>query len=118
MPSSNNIKNVIRGDTRIINITLTSGGQPVDITGWEAFLTVNSNNDPTTDTGAVIEKQTSVHTNPTQGQTMFTLTNSDTQNLVPQTYFYDIQFKDGDGNIISTPQAQFIVVADITRRIS
>lgn len=112
------IKNVIRGDTRQINITVKASGKPVDITGWEAFLTVNSNSDPLTDTGAVIEKQTTSHSNPTQGETGFTLANSDTQNLAPGTYFYDIQFKDPSGNVVSTPQAQFIVVADITRRIS
>lgn len=118
MAGSATIKNVIRGDTRQVNCTLTAAGTPVDITGWEAFFTVNANNDPTTDVGAVIEKQTTSHLNPTQGQTGFTLENSDTQNLVPGTYFYDVQFKDPVGNITSTPQAEFIVVADITRRIS
>lgn len=118
MAASNNIKDVIRGDTRQINCTLTANGQPVDITGWTAFLTVNANSDPTTDAGAIIEKQTTSHINPTQGQTGFTLNNSDTQNIVPGTYFYDIQFKDLAGNITSIPQAEFIVVPDITRRIS
>jgi hypothetical protein len=118
MAAGNTIKNVIRGDTRQINCTLNANGNPVDITGWTAFFTVNANNDPITDAGAVIEKETTTHINPTEGETGFTLENSDTQNLVPGVYFYDIQFKDTDGNITSIPQAEFIVVADITRRIS
>lgn len=118
MASSGNIKGVIRGDTRSINVTLTANGAPVNITGWEVFFTVNSNSDPTTDSGAVIEKQTTSHIDPMNGKTGFTLSNSDTQNLVPGTYFYDIQFKDPDGNVTSQPQAQFIVVPDITRRVS
>jgi hypothetical protein len=110
------IKNVIRGDTHTIDLTFRESGTAIDITGYTLFFTVNASNSPTTDSAAVIEKSVTSHLAPTLGQTRITLAPSDTDSITPGTYYYDIQVKDGSGNITSLPKDKFIIVSDITRR--
>lgn len=113
-----NIKNVIRGDSKTINVTVKNAGAAVDITGWTVYFTLSADRDPASDTTAAIQKNVTSHTSPTTGQTQIVLSAADTAALTPGTYFYDIQFKDGSGTVTSLPQAEFIVVPDITRRTS
>ena len=114
-----NAISIIRGDSRVIQVNVVdSSGNAVDITGGEVFFTVNASNSPTDDTAAVIEKSTSSFTNPTAGEALITLTNTDTQNITPGVYYSDVQYKDASGDITSMAQAQLTVNADIARRIS
>lgn len=113
------IKNYIRGDSRNIAIQVyqSDGVTPLSLVGATVFFTVNASNSPTDDSGAVISKTVTSHTNPALGQTTVSLLNTDTQNITPGTYYYDVQVKDVAGNILSQQQDQFLVIADITRRI-
>lgn len=126
-----NITNIIRGDSQLFIPTVTANNSPLNITGFTVFFTVNSNNNPTDDSGAILEKQVTPATttlvlfngvtytiNPAQGQCAIQLANSDTQNLVPGGYFWDIQVVDTSGNVVSLKQGTFTIIADITRRIS
>lgn len=110
------IENVIRGDTHTINLTISSSGSRVDLTGYTVFFTVNAEKNPASDTSAVIQKNITSHTDPTEGQTTISLSSSDTASVTPGSYWYDIQLKDGDGNITSFAKDRFLVVSDITRR--
>lgn len=110
------ITNVIRGDTHTINLTITDNGTPLNITGYTVFFTVNASKEPADDSAAVISKTVTVHTAPTLGETTISLAPSDTTNLAPDSYWYDIQLKDGSGNITSFAKDRFILVSDITRR--
>jgi hypothetical protein len=115
------ITNYPRGDSRLLSFTIfqSDGKTPFDLTGCEVFFTVNPVTDPgATDSGAVIELSTTSFTNPTSGAASLTITNADTQNVTPATYYYDVQLKDANGNITSLAQNTFQVIADITRRIS
>lgn len=127
---------MIRGDTRILAIPyLDPSGNPLDLTGATVFFTVNASDDPTDDTAAVVEKQVTSFICPinctvngvdftknedttTAGVAWITLSNPDTQDVAPDTYFYDAQVKDASADVTSSKQDQFIVTADITRRIS
>lgn len=114
------IKDYIRGDTRVINISClqSDGVTPLNLTGAKVYFTVNSSNNPTDDSGAAFQKTTTTHTAPLLGQTSITVTNADTQTLTPGTYYYDVQIKDATGNITSLKQDVFIVNADIGRSIA
>lgn len=111
------IKDYIRGDSRNINITFLQpdGVTPIDLTGGKVYFTVNSSSAPADDTSAVISKTVSSFSAPTTGVATIALTNADTQNITPGSYFYDVQLKDASGNFVSSKQDQFILIADITR---
>ncbi len=112
------INNVIRGDTRTINLTFleADGTTPIDLTGGTVYFTVNTSSDPTDDTAASIQKTVagSSATAPTLGEHTFTLTHSNT-NITPGTYWYDAQFVDAVGNYLSSYRGKFIIESDVTR---
>ncbi len=134
------IKNYIRGDSRLFapQILQSDGKTPFNLTGCEVFFTVNQNSDNTADndTSAVIALKVTSFICPTTttlpngttitagtdttaiGIAWIQVTNAVTQDIPPNTYFYDIQLKDASGNITSLAQNQFIVIADVTRSIS
>ena len=117
------IQNYIRGDSRVLNIQVynSDGVTPFNLTGCEVFFTLNTSSTPTddgTDATAALKKSTSSFTAPTTGLATITLLNTDTQPLVQGTYYYDIQLKDGSGNITSLAQNSWGVVDDVTTRIT
>lgn len=108
---------IIRGDTRTITATFVdSSGAPLDLTGGKVFFTVNSSNEPSDDSGAVITKDVTSFATPTSGVATITLASSDTTNVAPGTYWYDLQFVSAGGVVTSLEKAKFVVKADITRR--
>lgn len=116
------IKNYIRGDSRLVSVSIlqSDGVTPFNLTGCEVFFTVNANSDNTSDndTSAVIALKTSSFTNPASGVATIQISNVNTQDITPGTYYYDVQLKDANGNITSLAQNQFIIIPDVTRSIS
>ncbi len=110
------ISNVIRGDTRQVNLTFleSDGSTPIDLTGGTVYFTVNSSSDPSDDTGDAFQKTATSFTSPTTGQHTFTLTHANT-NITPGTYWYDAQFVDSVGSYLSAYRGKFIIQSDITR---
>ena len=110
------INNVIRGDTRTVNLTFleADGSTPINLTGGTVYFTVNSSSDPDDDTTTAFQKTTTSFTDATAGEHTFTLTHSDT-NIDPDTYWYDAQFKDAAGGYTSSYRGKFIVQSDVTR---
>lgn len=112
-----NITDYIRGDTRVININCvdTDGVTPLDITGGTVYMTLNSSNSPTDDSGAALQKIQTSHIAPSLGQTSITILPADTTALTPGNYYYDVQYKDASNNRTSMKQGTFKINADITR---
>lgn len=110
------INNVIRGDTRTVNLLFkqSDGTTAVNLAGGTVYFTVNSSNDPSDDTSTAFQKTATSFTSASTGAHTFTLTHSDT-NIDPGTYWYDAQFKDSDGNYLSSYRGKFIVQSDVTR---
>lgn len=110
------INNVIRGDTRTVNLTFleSDGSTPINLAGGTVYFTVNSSSDPSDDTSATFQKTATSFTSASTGQHTFTLTHSDT-NITPGTYWYDCQFQDSVGNYLSSYRGKFIVQSDVTR---
>lgn len=112
------INNVIRGDTRTINLTFleSDGVTPINLTGGTVYFSVNSSSDPSSDSSAAIEKSTTgPFTSPTTGQHTLVLSHTDT-NIPAGTYWYDSQFVDSLGNYVSSYRGNFIVQSDIERQ--
>ena len=110
------ISNVIRGDTRTVNLTFldSDGTTPLNLTGGTVYFTVNSSSDPTDDTSKLFQKSATSFTDATAGEHTFTLTHADT-NQTAGTYWYDAQFVDSVGNYLSSYRGKFIIQSDVTR---
>lgn len=111
------IKNVIRGDTREVNLTFleSDADTPINLTGGTVYFTVQSSSDPSNDASTVIQKiASSGFTDASEGQHTFTLTHSDT-NIAAGEYWYDAQFVDSVGEYVSSYRGKFIVQSDVTR---
>lgn len=113
---------LIRGDSSSIAFEFTEGGVASDLTGATVFFTAKPTLDAdATDAAAVIKVEVTDHVdsdgNPsaTQGKTTIPLSASDTS-VTPGTYFYDIQVKRVNGEIISIPARKLTVSADVGRR--
>lgn len=131
------ITDYIRGDSRLLIIPCyeADGITPFDLTGCEVFFTLNLNenapDDGTDATAAIAKSVTSgfveSYTSPTVNLpnlnnvpyiAQIQLTNTDTQPLTNNIYFYDIQLKDSGGNISSLGQNTWYVIDDTTTRVS
>lgn len=110
------IANVIRGDTRTVNLTFleSDGRKPLNLTGGTVYFTVNSSSDPSDDTGVAFQKSATSFTSALTGQHTFTLTPTNT-NIDANTYWYDAEFIDSTGAKTSSFRGKFIVQSDITR---
>lgn len=110
------IKNVIRGDNRQISCLFlqSDGVTPIDLTNGTVYFTVNSVDDPSSDSSKAIQKTATTFTDATNGRHTFTLTHDDT-NITPGEYWYDVQFVDSLGNYLSAYRGKFSVQSDITR---
>lgn len=112
---------ISRGDsyTAILSFTDTTSGAIIDITGYTVYFTVRPvssiegltsvNND----SSAIIAKQITSHSNPTQGQTTLSLSSTET-NLDPDVYAFDIQLKNGS-NKTTVVVGRFTITSDVTR---
>ena len=111
------ISNVIRGDTRTVNLTFleSDGSTPINLAGGTVYFTVQSSSDPADDTTDIkFQKSATSFTDAAAGEHTFTLTHANT-NIDPATYWYDAEFKDSVGNYLSSYRGKFIVQSDITR---
>ena len=116
--ASNQDLSLIRGDTATYTITIVdSDSVAVDITGWIVWMTIKENFSDT-DLQAKVQKEVTVHTNPTGGITTITIAASDTASLDGGTYKYDIQFKKLDATIETVLYGDFVISEDVTRSVS
>jgi len=113
---------IYRGDNKTWTIAFTDdAGDPIDITGYTLFFTVKNKGcyqDDSADTNALIEKDVTVHTNPTGGISAVSLVPADTNTIEPDDYIYDMQLKDSTDNILTVIKGDFTITADVTRRTS
>lgn len=107
---------VTRGDDIIYQLAIVDQNDlAIDITGYTVFFTVKEK--PTdTDANAVITKDITSHYNAEGGITQISLTPTDTDRI--GAYYYDIQIKNGDGNITTPITGTISFKRDITIRTS
>jgi len=108
---------ITRGDTYSFDLALTDeNGAVQNITGWTFFLTLKEFKDQSDD-DAVLYKEVTSHSDPTQGETTITLDPDDTKNL-SGIYYYDIQVKTNANEVITILNNTITIEKDITNRIS
>lgn len=102
-----------QGDDETVTITRQhEDGSPIDITGYTVWLTVKESRSDA-DADAVVQKQETTHTDPTNGITELTLTAADTEPLAGS-YYYDVQEKTAGGTVNTLLAGVFHVQPDVT----
>lgn len=110
---SNTLK-VIKGDDSTITVTFKNNGVVVNITSYTVFFTVKKKLSDV-DADAVIKKDITSHTDPTNGKTSIVLTSVDT-GKTPGSYYWDLQLKAPSGAIASTQYGVLEILQDVTIR--
>ena len=106
-----------RGDTVTLQLTFKdSDGNAIDITNYTVFFTLK-NNKSDSDDDAIIKKDVTSHSDPTNGITTITLSAAETDDLLGS-YWYDIQYKTGAGVIKTVVIGTYIFEEDVTIRTS
>lgn len=114
---STNKLSTFRGDSFTLNLNFTDSNDAViNITGWTVFFTIKSKVSDA-DAAAVVSKTITSHTNAAQGQTVVSLSPTDTAALDGE-YFYDIQFKKADGTVKTLVKSNIRFEEDVTIRTS
>jgi hypothetical protein len=111
--------NAKRGDSLIFRLTLTyiDTGLPVSLAGMVIWFTLKKNEDDL-DSAAIIRKQFSNLPSPTLGKATLTCgTPIETDTLLGK-YFFDIQYKDGSGDVRTPDSGTINFTRDITRTTS
>ena len=106
---------IIRGDDMTIGFTYTDAdGDAIDITDYTIFFTAKPEvDDDATDAAAVISKDVTTHSDPTNGKTNITLTDSDTD-VDLCTLKGEIQVVSDAGVIVSSNQFSVVVIGEST----
>ena len=108
---------IYRGDNKTYSLTFKDGdGVAIDITGWTIFFTAKEHSYDA-DADAIITKDVTSHTNPTEGLSALVLSAVDTD-IDSKRYHYDIQVKKDDGSILTVAKDILSIETDITRRTS
>jgi len=103
-----------RGDSDAKGFIIqNSAGVAIDITGFTFKLTVNSEKDPTTTANQQFTVIGAI-TDASAGKVAFSPTTANTD-IVPATYFYDIEQTDGSGAISTLIIGKCVLVQDITK---
>ena len=108
---------IMRGDDKWYLLTFTDADDvAIDITDWTIFMTVKAKMTDT-DANAKITSTVTSHYDPTAGQTRIHIT--DVQSTIDAaSYYYDIQVKKSDGDIVTVMYGDFVVRQDVTLRTS
>jgi hypothetical protein len=110
------LPNQVRGDTWVFKFYIqTSAGAPEDITGYDYWFTLKTNADDT-DANAVVQVGPAVMgvVDAVAGLVTITVTPNITEDVIPGSYFYDLQ-EVNDSNKVSTLLiGKLKVVKDVT----
>lgn len=110
--------NYNRGTTYSMTLTYTEDGAVTDITGATIRFTVKTTefDADDTDVSALIKKTITSLTNPTAGIATITINPSDSQDIVPGKYFYDIKIEKADNTIYKLVEGRFVIDGSPTNR--
>lgn len=108
---------LVRGDDWTIKVVVKQNGSVVNITGYTFYFTLKADIDAP-DPGNLQVTATSSGSNATQGIVYINVDSTLTNNLVPQTYNYDVQQIDDTGNVQTLLIGKVKVVKDVTRSIA
>lgn len=101
-----------RDNDRALNITVKKAGVVQNITGWIVYFAVKRRvND--TDENAIIFKEVTSHTDPTNGETTISIDAADTADKKVGIYYFDVKVVDSQGKKQSSGTGSFEIVQEI-----
>lgn len=116
-----NLKNLYRGDTVSLEVTVTKDGDAFSLSGSTLFFTLKT--DPTAaDDAALVALETGsgiTVTNAAAGEALIEMAPSDTDDLPLDTaLFADVQLKTATGDIFTVAFGTLTFTTDVTKRTS
>lgn len=110
------MKPIYRGDNNTYTFSFKDNkGEPIPITGWKIYFTMKRDLSYSDDE-ADLKIDVITHDDPENGISSIHLSNSQTDELEPAMYFYDIQIKKPDNTVLTVIVGEIEVKADVTRR--
>ena len=106
---------IIKKTTKVYELRFTKNEVVEPITDWTIYFTVKKNMKDLDD-NAKIKKDVIDHEDAVGGITLIKLSASDT-NIEAGVYYYDIKYKDSDGNIGILFMGRIKVTEPVTQRI-
>ena len=112
IPEEKNL-HVWRKTSKAYELQFTKNNRAIDITGWTIYFTVKSKKSDT-DGEALIQKDVTSHSDPTQGITLISLSATETDIIGSK--YYDIKIKDDEGNSNIILQGRILFSEVVTQR--
>ena len=111
------MKDMYRGDKKTYTLSFlkADGITPQPITGWKIYFTMKQQENQS-DAQAAIKVDVTEHDELNIGKTSICLSSKQTEKLIPGKYYYDIQVKKAEDDILTITSGQINVLADVTRR--
>ena len=107
---------VVRRTTKSYELQFKKSGVTADITGWTIYFTVKKKMEDS-DSNAIISKDVTDHSDPTDGKTLISLTIADTNpSIANDLCYYDIKYKDTDGNVGILLRGKIKFIEAVTQR--
>lgn len=116
---SEDLFELYRGDDHGVHIRIADElGNPVDITGWvfKATMSLNPYGDEDASNGVQVDLPPLTGSDAVEGKVTIVLPHSQTQNLVPALYYFDVQ-REAYDSVKTVFSGRVKVKADVTRRI-
>lgn len=102
-----------RNNDKSYPITVTKDDVAVDITGWTIYFSVKENRNDS-DSDALIYKTISSHTDASNGESVISISASDTETVDPGEYYYDLLFIDDSNKRQSSDTGKFQIIQETT----
>jgi len=106
-----------RGDTKDVQVRLTSDGAAIDVNGYTARLTIDTRKEPTDTSTQVFQTTATLNSPATDGilRFDFALFASASPEISPGSYYYDVEVTDAGGEIFTPLIGKFVVKQDISK---
>jgi len=85
---------IYKGTSKTIPLSIEKDGVPFNITGYTATLTVKEKFSDT-DANAIFIQEVTTHTDPSEGETAFTISIAQSSDFPAGTFYYQIQISQG-----------------------
>lgn len=108
---------IFKADDATLTLTFTdSDGSIVNITDYTVWFYVKRNRTDT-DANALISKTVTSHSDPTNGITIVTLTNSET-NLTVENLYYGVKWLDRNSKVLTVKDGDFRIRQGVIQKTS
>lgn len=105
---------IFKKTTKVYELRFRKDGIALDITDWKVYFTLKENMGDSDD-DAKIKKDITTHQDAPNGITIIDLSATDTD-LTSMSYYYDIKYKDDEGNAGILFRGRITIIEPVTTR--